>query len=330
MTAEFIEKIQQLAGRFHDDERNLVLYFPDFESPPTSDSLNRVFGPPVGLTPDRWPTFPELGALLRQANCIDQWDARDHRMEHVFTIDLRGIDLLGVPDNAKAMMLFISNASYHRACADGNPHTQVVFLDQDDLDRGLYQGPLPTRSLYRWSRRFTLVPVAVPGEVFEVPDLDLLPDDLLVELFEAIVDAPARLGGCPITADGRVTPGWDESSPTTPRELPRASAPSPSSAQNLTAPYETVGDVPELAGDGFDKRPTLVATEGLLERESVQDYVDADPANSLTFGHHSPALRPPPCSAGFLMQFQRRFAEVNLGGSGVMYVSQRSAYIPSR
>lgn len=331
MTAPFIEKIQQLAGRFQDDERNLILYFPDFETTPEPDSHNRVFGPPVGLTADRWPTFPDLGALLRQANCIDEWDARDHRMEHVFTVDLRGVDLLGVPDDAQAMMLFISNASYHRACADGTPHTQVVFLSQDDLDRGLYQGPLPARSLYRWSRRFSLVPVAVPGEVFEVPQLDLLPDDVLRELFEAIAEAPARLGGCPIASDGEVTGPWQVADDADEFDIdldPCADI----NANKLTAPYPAVegeADGPQLSGEAFERRRTLVRTDNLLERDSGRHYADADPVNSLTFGRHAPPAQRS-SSGSFLMQFRQRFAEINLGGSGVMYVSRQSAYIPCR
>ncbi|MEM7153530.1 MAG: hypothetical protein AAF799_11860 [Myxococcota bacterium] len=322
MVAEYIEKIQELAGRFRDNERNLTLYFPDLQTAPAADSYNRVFGAPVGLTDEHWPTFPELGELLSQADCVQHWDHRDTRMEHVFTVDLRGIKLLGAPEDAEAMMLFISNASFHRACADGNRHTQVVFLRREDLDRGLYQGALPERSLYRWSRRFSLVPVDVPGEVFEVPQLDLLPDDLLVELYDAIADAPARLGGLPTgveRTDG-APGGWDESSPTLPRDNPPVvQAGGFQSLLEAPAHANSRPTVPD-GSTQFESRRTIVHGDSLLERS----YTDGDPANARTFGHRVPRSAP---SSPFLMQFHRRFADVNLGPEGVMYVSGRSAYV---
>lgn len=318
MPSEAIETIQELASRFRDEERNLVLHFPDLDTPPAADSYNRVFGPPVGLTEEHWPTFPELGELLQQANCVSQWDRRDTRMEHVFTIDLRGIDLLGAPAGAEAMMLFLSNASFHRACREDSPHTSVMFLDRSQLRRGTYQGHLPKRSLYRWSRRFSLVPIAVPGEVFDVPNLDLLPDDLLVELFEAIRQAPARLGGCPITVNGpaRIVGGWEESSPTLPRDEPRPkiAAPSP----NLTMAYEAVSS---------SRRPRRAPRNLTMPYRALQ----SDPAVAFAAEDFEsrrtlvPRSEPSP----FLMQFQRRFADVNLGREGVMYVSGRGAYVPS-
>lgn len=344
MAAEYIEKIQEIAGRFRDDERNLTLYFPDLETAPAADSYNRVFGPPVGLSDDRWPTFPELGELMQQANSLAHWNPRDQRMEHVFTVDLRGIDLLGAPKDAAAMMLFLSNASFHRANADGNQHAQVLFLDHEEAERGLYRGPLPERSLYRWSRRFSLVPIDVPGDVFDVPQLDLLPDDLLVELFEAIREAPARLGGCPISTDDgpESRGGWSESSPTLPWDDRGGSE---HAASSLTVPYQGQaggGDssltIPYMAGSDetsrtvlFDRRPidgnqTRVHVRRLLDGGSFDPFADRDPASAMTFGHRT--IPRASTQSTFLMQFKRRFADVNLGQPGVMYVSRRSAYVP--
>lgn len=351
MAAEYIETIQELASRFPDHERNLTLYFPDLQTAPEPNSYNRVFGPPVGLTDERWPTFPGLGELMQQANGIDRWDPRDQRMEHVFTIDLRGIELLGAPEHAVAMMLFLSNASFHRACTDGNHHTQVLFLDQEQAERGLYRGRLPERSLYRWSRRFSMVPIDVPGDVFDVPQLDLLPDDLLVELFEAIREAPARLGGCPISVDDGAESrgGWSESSPTLPWNDDRSATHEGSS---LTVPYGGTMDASEraqtLIEDGsltrpylvlgessrtvpytppsLDGRPTLVQGSGLLEGGRYETFADPDPASAMTFGHRT--IPRASTQSTFLMQFKRRFADVNLGQPGVMYVSRRSAYVP--
>ena len=106
MVAPYIAEIQRYASAFRDNERNLPLYFPDFDAPPPPGSLNRVFGPPVGVTDADWPIYPHLGELLGRANQLDAFDAHDLRMEHVFTIDLRDIKLLGAPPRARAMMLF--------------------------------------------------------------------------------------------------------------------------------------------------------------------------------------------------------------------------------
>ncbi len=253
MATRYIEDIRSCAREFRANERNLTLYFPDFDTPPTPGTFNRVFGPPVGLTDQQWPTYSRLPELLSESE--DRFDPRDLRMEHVFTIDLDGVHIFGVPPGARAMMLFLSNASYHRAYHWDNADTAVVFLGADEVARGVYQGPIPDRSLRRWSRRFSLAAVDMPGDVF---DADAQEDPRIAALHDAVWQAPARLGGRPI---------WV-------REDAAARTPSGSWRSPVTAPRETVG------------------------------------------------LR---STGEFLMQFERRFAEVNLGNQGVMYVSGNSA-----
>jgi hypothetical protein len=320
-TQSNIVTIRELASRFSGHERNLTLYFADLETAPAPGSLNRVFGPPVGLTDEQWPTFPELAELLMQAGSMQHWDPRDHRMEHLFTVDLRGVELYGVPADAVAMTLFISNASFHRACADGNPHTAVRFLREHDLRHGPYRGALPRRSLYRWSRRFSLVPVAVPGDVFDVPELDLPADDPLAALYAAIAQAPARLGGCPIWArEPDPTDGWAASTPTAPwagaeREAPRMAPAMPASF--VQGPGRAQESSLTLAYDAqrVSESSRTVAFDPQRVSESSRTVVRPT-------SHRRPA-------APFLMQFQRRFADVDLGQRGVMYVSERSAYVQS-
>ncbi len=257
MAAPYIAEIQRFAGAFRDNERNLPLYFPDFGVPPGGDSLNRVFGPPVGLRDSDWPLYPQLGELLAGANQLDAFDADDLRMEHVFTIDLRDIRLLGAPPRARAMMLFISNANANRANQNGNVETAVVFLSEEELARGPYQGPLPRRSQDRRSRQFSLIQVDVPGDVFDLHEDEESPIALL---HDAIWQAPARIGGCPI---------WVRD---------------PSDPKDFTA----------------DRRPRL-----------------------------PPNLPGPRGRNSFVMQFEQRFANVNLGKQGVMYVSGVGAYYQS-
>jgi hypothetical protein len=307
MTASSIANIQELASRFTAHERNLTLYFADLETAPAAWSLNQVFGPPVGVTDEQWPRFPELAELLSQAGSMQHWDPRDARMEHVFTVDLRGVELYGVPADAIAMMLFISNASFHRACADGNPHTAVRFLREQDLHRGPYRGALPRRSLSRWSRRFSLVPVAVPGDVFDVPELDLPADDPLAALYAAIAQAPARLGGCPIWArEPDAADGWAASTPTTPWAERKPAA--------LSVPAAFVQESRTLAYDA----------QIVSESSRTVAFEPRWSESSRTVLRPATARRP---KAPFLMQFHGRFADVNLGQRGVMYVSERSAYV---
>ncbi len=255
VATQYIEDIRALARQFRANERNLTLYFPDFDAPPATQSFNRVFGPPVGLTQREWPVYPRLRELLSEADALDRWDPRDLRMEHVFTIDLDGVHLYGVPPGARAMMLFLSNASYHRAFHWDNPDTAVLFLGADEVARGLFQGPIPDRSLRRWSRRFALAAIDVPGDVF---DPEAQEDPRIAALHDAVWQAPARLGGRPI---------WVRNDQTT---------------RTPTGPWR---------------------------------QVDTNPGMKLGL----------PSSPEFLMQFERRFADVNLGNQGVMYVTGQSA-----
>lgn len=254
MASRYIEEIRELAGCFRPNECNLTLYFPDFDTPPAPGNLNRVFGPPVGVDDTRWPTYPRLQELLTEADALERWDQRDLRMEHVFTIDLEDVHIYGVPPGARAMMLFISNASYHRAFHWGNGDTAVVFLGADDVARGIYRGSLPNRSLRRWSRRFTLAPVDVPGDLFDAESHE---DLRIAALHDAVWQAPARLGGRPIWVRDAESSG----------------------------PHKQWGNIDTAPRAGF-------GMSGSRE---------------------------------FLMQFERRFAEVNLGNHGVMYVSGQSA-----
>lgn len=254
MKLNYIDEIRTLARKFRPNERNLTLYFPDFEATTRPDSLNRVFGSPTGLTDDMWPTYPRLRELL-SPDTLPGWDPGDLRMEHVFTIDLEGIHLFGVPPGARAMMLFLSNATYHRAFHWGNADTTVLFLGEDDLARGPYQGALPNRSLRRWSRRFELAGIDVPGDVF---DGEAQEDPRIAALHDAIWQAPARLGGRPI---------W-------------------------------------VRDDQATRMPS-----GQWRRVDTVPRANAGVASS----------------PEFLMQFERRFADVNLGNQGVMYVTGQSA-----
>lgn len=197
MRAEYIQNIEALASEF--PNRDVTLYFPDFEAAPPRDSLNQVFGAPVGVRADTWPTFAGLPALLEQIG-EELEDPRDLRMEHICTIDLRGLTGLGAPAGARAMQLYLSNAGFNEAWAPNTRHTRVVFLSDEEVAAGRFSGALPARSRDHETRRFSLVAVAVPAAVFAADPEDK--DSPLARLRKAIWGAPARLGGEPIWLQG--------------------------------------------------------------------------------------------------------------------------------
>lgn len=196
MTAEYIRNIESLASQFAD--RDVTVYFPDFEAEPPAGSLNQIYGSPVGVPADRWPKFAGLPDLLRQAGGASEADLEDLRMEHLWTIDLRGLKGVGVPEGARAVQLFISNANYNEAWTPGNEHTTVLYLGDADLARGACAGEPPARSREREPKRFALVGVQVPGAVFA----KLEEGTPLAALRDAIWKAPARIGGEPIWLQG--------------------------------------------------------------------------------------------------------------------------------
>lgn len=195
MTPSYIQTIESLASQF--PRRDVTLYFPDFDAEPPADCLNQTFGAPVGVEADNWPIYKDLPALLAQAGDGD--GDGDLRMEHVCTIDLKHAPKLGAPAGARALQLYISNAGYNEAWQPGTAHTHVVVLSDAEVAAGPFKdGDIPARSQGRSSRRFTLVPVAVPSEVFGTTEAGTP----LAELRKAIYGAPARLGGEPMWLQG--------------------------------------------------------------------------------------------------------------------------------
>lgn len=277
MPPQYIQEIERLADKF--TERNVTLYFPDFDAAPAADSLHQVFGAPVGVAADNWPVFPKLATLLREMSGDDEDIGGDLRMEHVLTLDLRGLTGIPAPAGARAMQLYISNAGYNEAWEPGTSHTRVVFLSEADVAAGPFTGELPTRSQRHGARRFTLVPVTVPGEVFFSRPED---DSPLAALRSAIWKAPARIGGQPIWLQGN--PDEDE----------------------------------DYSGDEDDS-----------DEQDDDDDDDSDEQDDDDSAKPRAAVKPlglPATGDGFVMQFDESFADVNLGDSGIMYVTAGDAH----
>jgi hypothetical protein len=77
---------------------------------PTPDTINRIFGVPVGIDDKSWPRYNEMTDLK-----IKEWDG-DTRMDHIFTLDLRGLNIYN-PENASALAFFISDCKMNNAYA---------------------------------------------------------------------------------------------------------------------------------------------------------------------------------------------------------------------
>jgi hypothetical protein len=198
MSAEYIQNIEALASAF--PSRNVTLYFPDFATRPPADSLNQVFGAPVGVRADNWPTFAGLPALLEQIGEALEDPPRPadgahllHRPCGASTSSARR------PGPASCSSISATPASTRRGRRARRTRGWSSSATRRSR-RGPFKGPLPARSRDRELRRFTLVPVTVPAEVFAVDPEDK--DTPLGKLRKAIWAAPGRLGGEPIWLQG--------------------------------------------------------------------------------------------------------------------------------
>lgn len=298
MTPQYIQDIERLAGQF--PQRNVTLYFPDFDNEPPPDSLNQVFGAPVGVAADNWPVFPKLAKLLREMSGEDGDIGDDLRMEHVFSVDLRGLTGLDVPHGARVMQLYISNAGYNEAWSPGNNHTRVAFLSEADVAAGPFAGDIPARSQERRVRRFSLVPIAVPREVFNKPEQG----SPLAALRDAIWKAPARLGGEPIWLQGDPDDDMDYGG---------------DGEEDEDEGEDSDGD-----GDGDEDSDGDDDSDG--DEGGDDDSDDDDGAKSRAKPRAATRPLGMPAFGGFVMQFDENFADVNLGDCGVMYVTGGDAH----
>lgn len=118
-------------------------------APPTKDTINRLFGPPIGVDKKRW---PKRG---RKA------------MVHLVTLETRllaaevaaAYEGLGVA----AIAVFVSSLDEHQAFAPGNDHVAIVPLTAADLARGaaVVDGTDPTLAGIALDVERLLLPEAV-------------------------------------------------------------------------------------------------------------------------------------------------------------------------
>ncbi|MFX1376467.1 MAG: hypothetical protein ACFFA0_11690 [Promethearchaeota archaeon] len=192
-----LDKIERLSRQIL-SEYNLTstqLYlFNKIEKKYLKDSINRIFGPPIGITDETWPKYDKMSNLE-----LKEWDG-DTRMDHIFTLDLKDLDIYN-PDKARAMALFISDSQYHNAWVPFNDEVKILFLAEEIVNRGEFQGKLPKKQPENTSS-FEIIPIKVPEEIFRLEELEFESIDeklfqLLDELSSLIHNSP-HAGGQPI------------------------------------------------------------------------------------------------------------------------------------
>lgn len=173
--------IQELASKLNKtptSECPTIYLLEATEDLPGQNSVARIGGKPIGVTPKTWPKFK-----------------RKH-MEHLITLDLDEMPELktGALSNTRAIALFISDRVENEAFEPSTKETAVVVLSQEDIENGeispaLRDNQVPARS-------YKITPVKVPPQVF-----DDLPEDQeeseLGKLKDAILFSSGYAGGRP-------------------------------------------------------------------------------------------------------------------------------------
>lgn len=175
------QTIQELASKFNDspNQKSTTIYLLEAtENLPQSNSVSRIGGKPIGLTPKTWPKF------------------KRKYMEHLITLDLDEMPELktGRLSDSRAIALFISDKIENEAFAPSTKETAIVILSEDDIKNGELSPTLRDNQLPQSCYKVT--PVKVPLCVF-----DELPDDQeeseLGKLKAALFSSSGYAGGSP-------------------------------------------------------------------------------------------------------------------------------------
>ncbi len=140
-------------------------------------TLNRLWGPPVGITAASWPHFR---------------DDPDHPMHHVLTLDLNTIPALRerYPD-VRAISFFVVHPSHHEAYEPGNDSVALLFISDEDAEE--FQGPLLAEH-YEPPQSFVVSVMDVPTGAGSPPEVQ----ELGSKIWNAIYSLPAWGGDDPI------------------------------------------------------------------------------------------------------------------------------------
>lgn len=187
------------------DNCDTKIYVPNFTGANPADTLNRLWGKPIGITNKNWPKWKELPQyieeLKKKGTTEVAFNEDDMRLEHAFTVDIRGLDLQNnLSKNIVAFSFFISDADFHDASEVNTSHSEVVLLTEEDIAKGEYPGDIPIRSLDRKQATFFLEPLQVPSTIFTKHSFE--EDSVEAQLYNAVWGLSARVGGFPIWFQG--------------------------------------------------------------------------------------------------------------------------------
>jgi hypothetical protein len=177
-----IKQIRELSSKLlaTPDVRPTTIYFLEaIDKRPSPDSVARIGGKPIGITPDTWPLF----------------DGKP--MEHLITLDLAELPELktGALADARAVALFIGDRMENEAYEPGTKETSIIVLSQDDIDKG--EPPTSLRESGEPASRYEVTPVRVPASVFDDPHEEE-EESPLHELRSAIYSSSCYAGGKPL------------------------------------------------------------------------------------------------------------------------------------
>jgi hypothetical protein len=191
-----LQEIQQLAAKLTGDSDQItVSVAAASKAKVTDETINRVLGAPFGITDATWPRAKSVREMFGQdyRQQSKEFDG-DYRMDHVFTLDVRGLKHLGLSPKIAAVAVFMSNRSYNEAWKQGTDHAAVVLLGEEALANGPYKGALPRGASAEQAQTFDLVHIKLPRAVFTTKEYESDAGQLRDALFESA----AYFGGAPI------------------------------------------------------------------------------------------------------------------------------------
>lgn len=185
-----IEKLRKLAEEqiAHYADGVVAAYLIEkLDRQPTADDINRAGCSPIGIGLDSWPKI----------------DGR--RMHHIVTLDLASTPNLRsqLSGNPRAVAMFISDPNIHDADKPGTEETQLVYLNEECIARGVcVENPRQNPDFRAFvSCTFVCHEVSLPNMLFD-PEFgekyfDKARFERLIELYEFVCEH-SLAGGKPL------------------------------------------------------------------------------------------------------------------------------------
>lgn len=248
-------------------------------------AYNRIGpNPPKALVDpvDGWPRF------RYSARNHGDFQLTDNRMEHLFTLDVRGVELGWIPKGAVAFSFFVSHSSMNAAHKNDNDETAVRFWSAEDMAKGWFDGEIPQRKYNSHENEtFKVCFVDVPFAILQSSYQDRQADEEMKTIYSTVFSAAGRLGGPEM---------WVQGDPD----------------------EDAFGYGDEYDDEYGDEEGEYDEEEGGYDDEDDQPRAQkSKPAPEALIDVPFVGLR---AGYSFMMQFDEGFVSVNLGDSGVMYV----------